>query len=72
MVCIMDRSIVPINSSGGCLSRVVCEGHRPEACLRALAAINNNLSAVPDCTGDIIYLDVTSGIAKFDHRDKGM
>ena len=59
----MDRSIVPINSSGGCLSRVVCEGHHPEACLRALAAINNNISAVPDRTGDLIYLDVTSGIA---------
>ena len=72
MVCIMDRSIVPINSSDGCLSRVVCEGHHPEACLRALAAINNNLSAVPDRTGDVIYLDITSGIAQFDHRDKGM
>ena len=72
MVCIMDRRIVPINSSSGCLSRVVFEGHHPEACLCALAAINNNLSAVPDRTGDIIYLDVTSGIAQFDHRDKGM
>ena len=68
----MDRSIVPINSSDSCLSRVVCEGHHPEACLRALAAINNNVSAVPEHTGDIIYLDVTSGIAQFDHRDKGM
>ena len=68
----MDRSIVPINSSGGCLSCVVCEGCRPEACLRALAAINNNLSVVPYRTGDIIYLEITSGIAQFDHRDKGM
>ena len=68
----MDRSIVPINSSGGCLSRVVCEGHHPEAILRALSAINNSLSAVPDHTVYVIHLDVTSGIAQFDHRDKGM
>ena len=70
MVCIMDRSIVPINSSGGCLSCVICEGHHPEASLRALAEINHNISAVPDRTGDVIYLDVTSEIAQFDHRDK--
>ena len=40
--------------------------------MRALDAINNNLSAVPDRTGDNIYLDVTCGNAQFDHRDKGM
>ena len=68
----MDWSIVPINSSGSYLSRVVCEGHHPEASLSALSAINNSLSAVPYHTRDVIHLDFAYGISQFDHRDKGM